>query len=115
MQKLYVLLLILLAWSCGEKEQKPQGANDSVIPVTVKTVGEIDGPAMISTSGKIEAVKSANLSTRMMGHVDKIYVRIGDKVSKGQLLLSINNMDLSAKLAQVNAGIAEASAAYDNA
>ena len=115
MQKLYFLLLILLVGSCGKKEQKEQEVNDSVIPVTVKTVGEIDGPAMISTSGKIEAVKSANLSTRVMGHVDKIYVRIGDKVSRGQLLLSINNMDLSAKLAQVNAGIAEASAAYDNA
>lgn len=115
MQKLYVLLLILLVWSCGEKEQKTQGTDDSVIPVTVKTVGEIDGPAVISTSGKIEAVKSANLSTRMMGHVDKIYVGIGDKVSRGQLLLSINNMDLSAKLAQVNAGITEATAAYDNA
>ncbi|MBT8293276.1 MAG: efflux RND transporter periplasmic adaptor subunit [Eudoraea sp.] len=115
MQKLYVLLLILLVWSCGNKEQKEQEVNDSVIPVTVKLVGEIEGPAMISTSGKIEAVKSANLSTRMMGHVDKIYVRIGDRVRRGQLLLSINNMDLSAKLAQVNAGIAEATAAYNNA
>ena len=115
MQKLYVLLLIALVWSCGNKEQKEQEVNDSVIPVTVKMVGEIDGPTMISTSGKIEAVKSANLSTRMMGHVDKIYVGIGDKVSRGQLLLSINNTDLSAKLAQVNAGIAEATAAYNNA
>lgn len=115
MQKLYVLLLILLVWSCGKKEQKGQEVNGAVIPVTVQTVGELDGPAMISTSGKIEAVKSANLSTRMMGHVDKIYVRIGDKVSRGQLLLSINDMDLSAKLAQVNAGIAEATAAYNNA
>ena len=36
MQKLYVLLLILLVWSCGNKEQKEQEVNDSVIPVTVK-------------------------------------------------------------------------------
>lgn len=114
MQKLYVILLILIIWSCGDKEKKEQQANGPVIPVTVKMVGEIDGPAMISTSGKIEAVKSANLSTRIMGHVEKIYVRIGDKVTKGQLLLSINNMDLSAKLAQVNAGIAEATAAFNN-
>lgn len=114
MQKLYVILLILLVWSCSTKEKKEQQANELVIPVTVRMVGEIDGPNMISTSGTIEAVKSANLSTRIMGHVDKIHVRIGDKVTKGQLLLSINNTELSAKLAQVNAGIAEATAAYNN-
>ena len=114
MQKLYGVLLILIIWSCGDKETKGPQANELVIPVTVRMVGEIDGPNMISTSGKIEAVKSANLSTRIMGRVDKIHVRMGDKVTKGQLLLSINNTELSAKLAQVNAGIAEATAAYNN-
>ena len=114
MQKLYGVLLILIIWSCGDKETKGPQANKLVIPVTVRMVGEIDGPNMISASGKIEAVKSANLSTRIMGRVDKIHVRMGDKVTKGQLLLSINNTELSAKLAQVNAGIAEATAAYNN-
>jgi RND family efflux transporter MFP subunit len=115
MQKVYIILLILLSWSCGNKDKKEQQINAPVIPVKVSMGAEIDGPAMISTSGKIEAVKSANLSTRIMGQVDKIYVTIGDKVKKGQLLLSINDMDLSAKLAQVNAGIAEATASYNNA
>ena len=49
-----------------------------------------------------------------MGFVDKIYVNVGDKVSKDQMLLSINNTDLQAKLAQVNASITEATAAYNN-
>jgi RND family efflux transporter MFP subunit len=115
MQKVYIILLILLSWSCGNKDKKEQQINAPVIPVKVSMGAEIDGAAMISTSGTIEAVKSANLSTRIMGQVDKIYVTIGDKVKKGQLLLSINDMDLSAKLAQVNAGIAEATASYNNA
>jgi RND family efflux transporter MFP subunit len=51
----------------------------------------------------------------MMGFVDKIPVKTGDKVSKGELLISINNAELSAKRAQVNASITEASAAYRNA
>jgi multidrug efflux pump subunit AcrA (membrane-fusion protein) len=38
-----------------------------------------------------------------MGFVTKIQVQVGDKVRKGQLLLSINNTDLQAKAAQVNA------------
>ena len=37
------------------------------------------------------------------------------RYTNGQLLLSINNADVSAKLAQVNAGITEAQAAFTNA
>ena len=47
-----------------------------------------------------------------MGYVDKIFVGVGDKVSDGQLLMSVNNADMSAQLAQVNAGITEAEAAF---
>lgn len=114
MQKIYIILVILIMGSCGNKDTEVQNASLPTITVKVGSVGELDSHSLISTSGKIEAVKSANLSTRIMGHVNKIYVQIGDKVAKGQLLLSINNMDLSAKLAQVNAGIAEATAAYNN-
>ena len=42
MQKLYVILLILLVWSCSTKEKKEQQANELVIPVTVRMVGEIE-------------------------------------------------------------------------
>ena len=50
-----------------------------------------------------------------MGYVNKVHVNVGDKVRKGQLLVSINNNDLQAKRAQVNAGITEATAAFNNA
>lgn len=50
-----------------------------------------------------------------MGYVNKVHVNVGDKVRKGQLLISINNADLQAKKAQVNAGITEANAAFTNA
>jgi RND family efflux transporter MFP subunit len=51
----------------------------------------------------------------MMGFVDKVHVNVGQKVTKGQLLVSINNSDLSAKQAQTSAGITEAQAAFNNA
>jgi hypothetical protein len=39
----------------------------------------------------------------MMGYVTKVYVQIGQKVSAGQTLVSINNSDLKAKKAQADA------------
>jgi len=51
----------------------------------------------------------------MMGYVTNIHVNVGQKVSKGQLLLSINSSDINAQKAQVTASIAEATAAFKNA
>ena len=100
--------------SCGEKKQQAATNDTPAISVEVHASTQNTDSAFLSTSGKIEAINSANISTRMMGYVDKIYVDMGEKVTKGQLLLSINNADVSAKLAQVNAGITEAQAAFNN-
>ncbi len=116
--KLYTVLFFSVALtivSCKDDSAKPQADNSLGIPVKVSTITEESGNPFLTVSGKVEAVKSTDLSTRMMGYVDRIYVQVGDKVKNGQLLLSINNVDLSAKLAQVNAGIIEATAAFDNA
>ena len=50
-----------------------------------------------------------------MGYVTKLSVKVGQKVRKGQLLVSVNNTDLQAKKAQVEASIIQAQAAYNNA
>lgn len=118
MRSIYLLTLIAatsLLTACGnEKTKEKQNNNGPAVEVTVKTPDK-GSSSGISASGKIEAVNNASLSTRMMGFVDRIKVNIGDKVKKGQLLVSINNSDLRAKLAQVNAKITEAKAAYNNA
>ena len=51
----------------------------------------------------------------MMGFVRKIYVKQGDRVKQGQLLIAINSDDLNAKKAQAQAMITEAEAAAKNA
>lgn len=117
--KKYIISAILgatiLISSCGSEDKKAVVDNSPAIAVQVKTVSEDNSSPFLTVSGKIEAAKSANISTRMMGYVDKIYVNVGDKVRDGQLLMSVNNADVSAQLAQVNAGITEAEAAFTNA
>ena len=106
--------LVLLATSCGSDDKKRAVTDGPVVPVQVETPSGA-GDRFLTASGKIQAVNSATLSTRMMGFLDNIHVNVGDKVTKGQLLISINNSDLQAKRAQVNAGITEAEAAFNNA
>src|SRR5690554_684485 len=118
MKLLYTTLLfsVLLSFSsCGDSSNEKSVEKLPAVNVTVSSVGAENNSPFLNASGKIEAVNSASLSTRMMGFVNKVHVNVGQKVTKGQLLVSINNSDLSAKQAQTSAGITEAQAAFNNA
>ena len=106
-------LSTFLFLSCG-KDRNEATNNEPAIAVQVSGSAS-NNSEFISTSGKTEAESSANLSTRMMGYVTKVHVKVGQKVSAGQLLVSINSADLQAKKAQVDASILQATAAYNNA
>lgn len=113
---LTILIASTIIIGCGKKEDKQAVAdNSTAISVTVKKAGGNSNNPFITASGKVQASNSAELSTRMMGYVTKTYVNVGDKVGKGQLLISINNSDLQAKKAQVEANIIKAEAGFKNA
>lgn len=117
MKKRYILFAVAALatlLSCGKNESE---VKDNSPAVAVKLGGESQSAqgGLVTASGKIEAENSANVSTRMMGYITKIYVKTGQNVSAGQLLVSINNTDLQAKKAQVDAGIQQATAAYNSA
>lgn len=108
-----ILLLALLSSCNGEK--KETAINEPAIAVKVNSTDVDNNNPFITASGKIEAQNSANLSTRMMGYVTQLHVKTGQRVSIGQLLVSINNTDLLAKKAQVDANILQATVSYNNA
>ena len=111
--KLLIISILIFTVSCGEEKTETKD-NRPTVSVKVSSPSALDGN-FLNASGKVEAVQNANLSTRMMGFVNKVHVKVGDKVRKGQLLLSINSADINAQKAQVNASITEATAAYTNA
>lgn len=118
MKLIYTTLLVVAALTitgCSGSSKKNSANRTPAIAVTVSSAAAENSSPFLTASGKIEAVNSASLSTRMMGFVNKVHVTVGQKVNKGQLLISINNADLSAKQAQANAGVTEAQAAFSNA
>jgi len=106
-------LLVLSACSSKEKEER-DGNTDAPIRVTV-ALPSTDEQQGINASGQIEAVQSAGISTRVMGYITRLTVKVGDPVNKGQVLATISNQDILAKRAQADAMIAEAEAALKNA
>ncbi|MBU3680892.1 MAG: efflux RND transporter periplasmic adaptor subunit [Flavobacterium sp.] len=117
MQKKVYLLAVSIATllaSCS-KESKKINPQANPIAVKIQQLVPENQTGFVSASGTIESENSANLSTRMMGYVTSVHAKVGQKVSKGQLLVSINTTDLLAKKAQVEAAILQANAAFNNA
>lgn len=108
------ILSTSLLTSCGG-DKKDKAAELAAIPVKINGKLDTNNSPFVTASGKIEAENSANLSTRMMGYVTKVHVKVGQNVRAGQLLVSVNNTDLQAKKAQVDASIIQAQAAFNNA
>lgn len=111
MRTISILLLTLFVASCSSDKKETKTTSNPVKVSIIKPVQSASNA--FETSGTIVAESNATLKTRLGGFVDKIYVSIGTKVSKGQLLIAINSADLQAKLSQVNSTIATAQVAYD--
>ncbi|MCC6286362.1 MAG: efflux RND transporter periplasmic adaptor subunit [Chitinophagaceae bacterium] len=113
----FLIPAIGMFFSCGSKENNKVAINNNseAIAVKVAKAGQSANGAMISVSGQLASEHSAAVSTRMMGYITKMNVKIGDNVRAGQLLFSVQSADIQAKSGQVSANIAAADAALANA
>ena len=109
------LAILAIASSCGDGKKDKAEDNYPAIPVKVSSLSASGGTSTLDASGRLEALQSANISTRIMGYVQRLRVKPGDKVRKGTVLVEINSADISAKQAQVRANIIAAEAAFSNA
>ncbi|QIA08381.1 efflux RND transporter periplasmic adaptor subunit [Draconibacterium halophilum] len=107
--------LSIIAISCGKKEKEHATASQEKVAAQTAIANLADYPVVHNFSGKLEADKQTNLSTRIMGQIQRIYVKPGQKVNRGDLLIQIRNQDILAKKAQVEANNVEATTAYESA
>ena len=115
-QPVLVAATVLLMTSCSSNKEKTANTEVAEAPVAVvvsvpKTIHE----NRMDISGQVVAATSVNISTRVMGTIAEVKVKVGDYVQKGQLLVSITHEDISSKKGQTEAMIAEAEANYKNA
>lgn len=107
------LLATTLIYSCAKGDQKqPESLKPIGVVTSIPVAGSNNG---FGVSGKVEALQNAAISTRMMGYITDIKVKVGDKVRQGQLLITIDSRDIQAHQAQAQAMVAEAEAATANA
>ncbi len=101
---------VLASCSSDKNEIKD---NAKPIEVKLSNSATTDALGFAGASGKLVAKNSVNVSTRMMGYITSLRADVGDFVSAGQGLVSINNTDIQAKGGQANAQIAQAQANFN--
>jgi RND family efflux transporter MFP subunit len=78
-------------------------------------LGSSEGISTTSFPGQAEAAQEAELSFRVGGQVEKLLVNIGDQVSLGQVLATLDKKDFTNALKVLEGTLAEAQAALENA
>ena len=104
-----VIATMLLLAGCGSKEQRNTAALSANSPETIQAevvkVKYASVPIRIDVTGQVVANFQAALASRIQGTIDRLFVREGAPVVKGQMLLQLDNRDVQADLARASAEV----------
>jgi RND family efflux transporter MFP subunit len=108
-------LIAVIALSCGSqaKEAKKSREANQQIPVRVAEVGRDARMGDIPLSGYLSTEDEARLSFKVGGIIERIYVREGEKIRKGQLLATLKTTEISAQVQQVELSVEKARRDYE--
>ena len=80
-------------------------APQKAIQAAVVEVKSTSMPIRVEVTGQVAPIFQATLASRIQGTIDKLLVREGTQVSKGQLVIQLDSRDLQADLARANAEV----------
>ncbi len=103
------IALSLLLASCGSKEKATNEIpRMEVIPVKLESLKAMNSSEEIHVSGQFTTDDETYLSFLSGGVIQKLYVKEGDKVSKGQLLATLDLTLVKATVSQAKLGMEKA-------
>jgi HlyD family secretion protein len=93
--KILIGIAILLLIVAGVAVAKSRQGKD-ITSVTLAKVTRMDLTSKVSANGKIDAQRKVDISANVMGQIVNLAVREGDVVTKGTVLLQIDQKQLAA-------------------
>lgn len=96
-------VLALSVAACGGGEKRVESPAAPPVPVTVDTATLAPLAERLEAGGVVKAGTSAVVSSRVMASVLERRVRAGDRVRRGQMLVVLDDRDLSAQTRQTDA------------
>ncbi|HTK20566.1 MAG TPA: efflux RND transporter periplasmic adaptor subunit [Mucilaginibacter sp.] len=109
-----IVLATTSIFGCSSHPSGQPVRSDSTLTVTLSKA-TTSNAGEINLSGQLVSAQTASISTRVMGYITAIRVKVGDKVERGQPLANIASQDIAAKRAQADAALTQAVAALESA
>ncbi len=111
------VIIILIAISAARNNDKKSNSDDtgSSKPKAelINVKDYMQGFRTVSASGNVESLEQADLKTLASGKVTKINVSVGQKVTKGQILVTLEQSSQIAALTSAKGALAQAEANYN--
>jgi len=92
-----IIVVILAVYFLVKKPPKP------AYDIAVAQKGNLT--QIVSVTGQVKAEEKIDLAFEKGGRISSINVKVGDKVSPGQILIQLANADVAAQLAQAQADV----------
>ncbi len=93
--------------------QTPENEVKFRVPVSVKEIQPESFNHYIDITGKVEAEEDAFISPEMNGQIEKVHVKEGSNVKRGQLLVSLNTSLIESSIKEVETGLELAKKLYE--
>ncbi|MGC8809838.1 MAG: efflux RND transporter periplasmic adaptor subunit [bacterium] len=111
---LFLLIWLLSACSPSSSKEKKVKQEDEIIPVEVTVVRKVFFPLEIVTVGTVLPWREVIITPKVAGRIEKIFVKEGDLVKAGDLLVKLEQTDFILGLKQAEAALATAQANLAN-
>ncbi len=102
-----IIILSILCVSIQSKKEIPK--------VHIKIVKKENITAIIRANGYLKASPQINIASEIVGKIQKIYVKVGQRIKKGDLLCKISDVDAIANLSVTQARYGKAKRVYEHA
>lgn len=107
----YLLFSVVFTLAACQKEDTNQTTaptvvlDEAVTPVQLAPIGQVVRSEEVAASGLVSSTDEARLSFKIGGIVQQILVKEGQRVSKGQLLATLDLTEINAQVAQAKYGV----------
>ena len=85
------------------------------VHVSIRRIVSTTSPQWLEVTGTVQAELEAPIASKVMGRVQNVLVREGERVRRGQTLAVLDARDLDASVAQANASLRSSDVGYISA
>lgn len=106
---------IVLAACNGKASENKLAVKTEAIPVKLLPINQDTTSSVITASGLLSTENEARLSFKISGIIEKIFVKEGDRVRRGQLLATLKSTEIASQVQQVELAMEKAQRDYQRA